>query len=129
MTTKEAAAAYEAEHRGRPVAVFNPHDKPVDELPRIYGFNGGDPRTFLFAVLLAEDGTHLGGHAGSSEGYMPADLGILEGTRPDRHEQFRQHYPEGYSMEFVGIDKVESHSGLLAAFKLNQAKRGDDNDE
>jgi len=56
---------------------------------------------------------------------MPADLGILEGTRPDRHEQFRQHYPEGYSMEFVGIDKVESHSGLLAAFKLNQAKRGD----
>ena len=134
MTTKEAAAAYEAEHvaehRGRPVAVFNPHDKPVDELPRIYGFNnGGDPRTFLSAVLLAEDGTHLGGHACSSEGYMPADLGILEGTRPDRHEQFRQHYPEGYRMEFVGFDKVKSHSGLLAAYKLNQAKRGDDNDE
>jgi hypothetical protein len=48
MTTKAAAALYEAqhvyEHEGKGWAVFNPHDKPLDELPVIYGFNnGGSP--------------------------------------------------------------------------------------
>ena len=71
------------------------------------------------AVLLAEDGTCLGNHLCSSEEYMPADLGILEGTRKDRHEDFRKHYPDGYRMEFVRGDDVIVHAGLMAADKRN----------
>lgn len=124
MTTKAAAALYEAQHiyahEGRPVAVFNPHSHPLSELPVIYGFNNGGDCCFLGAVLIAEDGTGLGGHACSSEAYMPADLGILEGTRPDRHETFREHYPDGYRMEFVGAAKVKAHPGLMDAYRRNQ---------
>lgn len=119
MTTPAAEALYLAQHQfeyaGRKAAVFNPHGKPLSELPVIYGFNNGGQAGWLSGVLIAQDGTVLGGHCCSAEGYMPHDLGILEGTRPDRHEKFREHYPEGYMMDFVGYDDAENHAGLAAA--------------
>lgn len=125
MTTPAAARLYEAQHllqwEGRPLAVFNPHDKPIAELPVIYGFNNGGSPGWMSAGLLAEDGTALGGHVCSSEGYMPHDLGVIEGARPDRHETFRQHYPDGYRMEFVPANQVLAHAGLTAAYERNQA--------
>lgn len=126
MTTPEAAARYEAQHqfenRGRGVAVHNPHSKPEAELPVIYGFNNGGSSGWLQGVLLAEDGTPLGGHICSSEGYMPHDLGVLVGTRPDRHEAFRAHYPDGYRMAFVGHVAVPQHEALLHAIELCNAR-------
>lgn len=127
MTTPAAEALYIAQHRyeleGRKRAVFNPNDKPIDELPVIYGFNNGGRSGWYSAVLLAEDGTGLGGHICSDEGYMEGDLGIIEGTRPDRHANaFQKHYPEGYRMEFVPGDEVKQHEALNRAFALNQAK-------
>ena len=125
MTTAAAAALYEAQHvhahSHLRAAIHNPHGKPVSELPTIYGFNNGGSPGWMSAVLIAEDGTPLGGHACSSEAYMPADLGVLEGTRPDRHEAFAKHYPDGYRMEFVGYDDVPNHAGLQAAFKKHDA--------
>lgn len=125
MTTPAAEHLYLALHLhefgGRRVAVFNPHGLPVDELPVIYGFNNGGVPGFLSGVLLAEDGTGLGMHACSHEGYMPYDLGVLEDCRPDRHEMaFRRHYPNGYRMEFVGAGEVRGHVALMAAYKKNQ---------
>jgi hypothetical protein len=121
MTTPAAAAMYEAQHvymhQGRRTAVFNPHGKPADTLPVIYGFNNGGSAGWMSAVLLAEDGTPLGGHCCSSEAYMPADLGVLKGTRDDRHEEFRKHYQDGYRMEFVGYDDAHTHAGLAGAIK------------
>jgi len=128
MTTPAAAKLYEAQHlcqmEGKGYTVFNPHDKPFDELPIIYGFNNGGSHQMLSAVLIAEDGTGLGGHCCSAEGYMKHDLGILEGTRPDRHEGFQKHYPDGYRMDFVPLDAVKAgtHEGLETAYKLNQEK-------
>lgn len=126
MTTPKAEAHYLARHEhemeGKGYAVFNPHNKPISELPIIWGFNNGGTPGFLSAQLLAEDGTGLGGHACSAEGYMLYDLGILEGTRPDRHEGFREHYPDGYRMDFVGIAESKTHPGILAAYEKNQAK-------
>lgn len=123
MTTKAAERLYLAEHllemEGKQWAIYNPQNKSLEELPIIYGFNNGGSSGFLSAQLLAEDGTPLGGHACSSEGYMPHDLGILEGTRPDRHEDFRKHYPGGYMMAFVGYDDVKKNEGLLLALKKN----------
>ncbi len=122
MTTEAAAKLYEwqhvSAHRNLTNAIFNPHNKPVDTLPFIFGFNNNGADSCLEALLLAEDGTCLGGHLCSSEAYMPADLGILEGTREDRHEGFRKHYPDGYGMEFVASKELATHAGLNAALKL-----------
>lgn len=124
MTTPAREALYLAEHlvdwEGKGYAVFNPHGKPLGELPVIYGFNNGGPAGLLHAVLIAEDGTCLGGHCCSAEGYMRHDLGILEGSRPDRHETFRKHYPDGYRMDFVPAADVMTHPGLEAAYQKNQ---------
>lgn len=127
MTTPAAARLYEVQHlcemKGRKVAVFNPQDKAIDELPVIYGFNNGGSRNFLSAQLIAQDGTFLGGHLCSSEGYMPNDLGILEGSRLDRHEGFKKHYPDGYRMEFVSYNKCVAHSGLNKAIERNTTSK------
>ena len=128
MTTPAAARLYEVCHlldmEGKGYAVFNPHDKPLKELPVIYGFNNGGSHQMLSGVLLAEDGTGLGDHCCSSESYMRHDLGILDGTRPDRHEDFQKHYPDGYRMDFVPLDivKAATHEGLESAYKLHQEK-------
>jgi len=121
MTTKEAQALYEQEHllewggaKGL-IAIYNPVNKPVEELPVIYGFNNGGSPGFCYGILIAEDGIELGGHVCSSEVYMPHDLGILEGARPDRHEIFRSHYPDGYRMEFVSYKDVLKHEKLKQA--------------
>jgi len=107
---------------GRPAAIHNPHGKAVEELPVIYGFNNGGEPGWYSGVLLAADGAYLGGHICSSEAYMPHDLGVVEGARPDRHETFRCHYPDGYRMEFVSAGDVRAHAGLAEAYRLNQAK-------
>jgi hypothetical protein len=126
MTTKEAANRYAAQHVSqwgeRGWAVYNPHGKPVDELPVIYGFNNGGRRGWMSAKLIAEDGTSLGGHCCTAECYMPHDLGVVDGSRPDRHEDFRKHYPDGYRMEFVGYDAVRGHEKLMAAIEIANAK-------
>ena len=121
MTTPAAAEKYLAQHQhelqGRKVAVHNPHNKLVDELPVIFGFNNGGSPGGLAAVLMAEDGTYLGGHCCSHEGYMLHDLGILEGTRSDLHETFREHYPDGYRMRFVGYSDLKDCAPLNAALE------------
>ena len=126
MTTPERAALYLAQHiaecAGKKWVVYNPLEKPVEELPVIYGFNNGGSRDFLSARLIAEDGTQLGGHCCSHESYMEYDLGIIEGSYPGRHETFRAHYPDGYRMEFVGHIAVNSHEKLKAAIELYNQK-------
>ena len=122
MTTPAAANYYLAKHlleqEGKPYAVYNPHNKSVETLPVIFGFNNGGKPEWYLAQLLAEDGTYLGGHICSHEGYMRHDLGILEGTRPDRHEDFRKHYPGGYRMAFVSYKDVKSCPELQKAVAL-----------
>lgn len=97
--------------------VYNPHNKPIEELPFIYGFNNGGQPGWYHGCLVAADGTPLGGHICSSEGFMYGDLGILEGTRPDRHEGFKKHYPDGYRMDFV--TDLDNHAGFKEACRLN----------
>jgi len=127
MTTEAAAREYLAKHMLKwgdsNYAIYNPDDKKIDELPTIYGFNNGGNSFMLCAQLLAEDGTALGSHGCSHEGYMRSDLGILHNSRSDRHELFRKHYPDGYKMEFVPYDDIDGHVKLNKAFELNKAQR------
>lgn len=127
MTTPAAANFYLAKHlleqEGKPYAIYNPHNKPVETLPVIFGFNNGGLPDWYDAVALAEDGTCLGSHTCSHEGYMPHDLGIIEGTRPDLHEEsYKKHYPDGYRMAFVPYAKVKQCEGLLKAMVLHKQK-------
>ena len=124
MTTKAAEAHYLAAHlhevENRGWVVYNPHNKPVAELPVIYGFNNGGSPGWYTAIALAEDGTCLGSHVCSHEAYMPFDLGVLEGAMPDRHENdYQKHYPDGYRMEFVSSNEVKDHVALNEAFRLS----------
>ena len=100
MTTEAAARLYAAQHLlkwgDEPLAVYNPNNRPIEELPVIYGFNNGGSPGWYSGNLIAEDGKFLGGHTCSDEAYMPHDLGCLSGSRPDRHaENFQPHYPDG----------------------------------
>lgn len=125
MTTPAAAALYEAQHVHATAhlnnAVYNPSGKPIDELPVIYGFNNGGSDGWYPAVAIAQDGTLLGSHICSSEAYMRHDLGVLEGTRPDRHALYQNHYPDGYRMDFVPGADVLFHTELNAALAANKA--------
>ncbi len=123
MTTKAAEAQYLAEHinenKHRHTVVFNPQDLPLEELPCIYAFsnvpNGGDGQ----ALAVAEDGHVLGSHWCSNESYVPYDLGVLEGARPDRQKDYEKHYPNGFQMVFVRSADVLWHQGIKKALALN----------
>ena len=134
MTTHAAASAYEAMHimqnRGKGFAVFNPHNKPLEDLPVIYGFNaGGDHKPgYVYgnylAVAIAQDGTQVGSHGCSAEAYMPSDLCCIGNAEESfRHKDYVKHYPEGYRMEFVSSDQKDSHEGLQEALKKHQELR------
>ncbi len=129
MTTKYAEAMYLSEHlaktSGQRYAIYNPLDKPVQDLPYIYGFNNGGDDRWLSGVLIAEDGTKLGGHICSHEFYMEHDLGILEGSMPGRHEEFKKHYPDGYRMEFVSSNDIKNHEQLMKAISIAKEKNGE----
>jgi len=134
MTTPAAEALYLAQHRmaheGRGWIVHNPDNKPVDQLPVIYGFNNGGSRGMLSAVAMAEDGVVLGGHCCSHEGYMEADLAVIDGwMREERHAKYRAHYPGGYRMEFVGYDEVREHAGLQKALEAFKAMPSAESEE
>lgn len=87
---------------------------------KIYCFSnvvgGGDG----IAYAIGDDGTVLGSHWCSHESYVSYDLGVVEGYRKDRHETYKEHFPNGYEMEFVPARNVETHEGLQEAFRLNQ---------
>jgi len=127
MTTKAAEALYEAHHvyahEGRGWVVFNPNFAPIESLPIIFGFNNGGANRWYSAQLIAEDGTALGSHICSSPAYMPADLGVLVGTRPDRHETFMKHYPDGYRMVFIESEDIDGCAKLIKAFDLNRVQQ------
>ena len=90
--------------------------------PKIYCFSnvvgGGEGE----AVAISEDGAVLGSHWCSHEYYVSGDLGVEEGSRPDRHETYAKYYPDGYEMEFVPSKDVEKHEGLRQAIASYEAK-------
>jgi len=93
--------------------------------PKIYSFSnvigGGEG----MAYAIAEDGTLLDGHWCSHESFVPGDLGVEEGTRPDRHEKYAKHYPDGHEMEFIPSKMVEKHEGLSQAIDLHYKHNGE----
>lgn len=94
-------------------AVYNPKNQPLEGLPTIYGF-----KSFSEGVLITQEGEFLGSHLCSSESYMLHDLGVLKGSRPDRHKTFMKYYPNGYKMEFVSQEVAKNHTKFQTALRL-----------
>jgi len=73
------------------------------------------------AYAIAEDGTVLGSHWCSYESYVPP------GSRPDKHKAYKEHYPDGYEMEFVRSADFDNHKGLQEALRLYQLQGEEEN--
>ncbi|RFZ89388.1 hypothetical protein D0Y60_01795 [Shinella sp. WSJ-2] len=96
---------------------FNPDEKPIEELPFIYGYNTGEllDERYMLGKLIAQDGTTLGAHYSSTETFQRQDLAILPGCWPERQDDFQGHYPGGYRMEYVPAEERPGHVGLAEA--------------
>ena len=71
----------------------------------------------VIVYALAEDGECLASHMSSCELWAQHDIGINSDWK---HDAYRAHYPDGYRLEWVDTDKLESHGGFKAAFTRNQ---------
>lgn len=106
-----------------PSAVVDEQDgspSPEAAKPKIYVFSGVAEGREGPCYAMAADGIVLGSHWCSYEGYAPRDLGVIPGSRPDRHQHYAKHYPGGYEMEFVRAAEIDNHAGLQDAFRLNE---------
>ena len=59
---------------------------------KIYCFSNVEGGGDGIAYAMGDDGTVLGSHWCSNEFYVPHDLGVREGTRPDRHKTYQEHF-------------------------------------
>lgn len=88
----------------------------------IYGYCSGVSRVsgLLSGIALAEDGTYLGcGRAGTEELLLiELGLGFLPPSFYGIHAQFRAHYPDGYTLEYVWRFAAPTHAGLQRAIRL-----------
>lgn len=84
--------------------------------PKIFVFSGGLYGGDHVCYAMAEDGIVVGSHICSSEQWAIHDLGVSSDWH---HEDYKQHYPDGYEMEFVPLSEIGNHAGLQAATKLN----------
>ena len=81
--------------------------------------NGGEGLYYA----LAEDGPGLGSHFCSNESFAKNDLGVIQGSRPDRHKDYKKHYPDGYEVVFVPSNEVKGNKELQRAIRLNEKKQ------
>ena len=85
--------------------------------PKIFCFINGSLGEAAFVVqALTEDGIYLAGHVSSNVDFAKHDIGI---TSDWKHEIYKEHYPDGYELEWV--NDIKNHSGLQEAYKKNQA--------
>jgi hypothetical protein len=89
--------------------------------PKIFVFgpdNGGNGMYYA----IAEDGAVLGSHFCSNWAFARGDLGVIPGSRPDRHKTYAEHYPQGYEMEFVHPGQAKGHKALQEAIRIAESK-------
>ena len=84
--------------------------------PKIFIF-AGDTGYGFHGQALAEDGTGLGGHLSSSVDFAKHDMGL---TSDWKHDLYDAHYPDGYELEWIDIEDIDSHEKFQEALKLNQ---------
>lgn len=70
-----------------------------------------------YGIAVAEDGTVLAGHISSSKGFAIHDMGI---NSEWKHNKYKEHYPDGYELEWIDIENIDSHEGWKTALERNK---------
>lgn len=132
---------------GRQHSYASKHLQHVPEaLPRIYVFDNTNQHEWHHGIAIAEDGVCVAQHCSSTLWFCMTDMGmpidataavVNEHARDDdttqdyrefkvtpfsyfKHDLYKKHYPNGYILEWIPRDQIESHEGLTAAYKKNQ---------
>ena len=84
----------------------------------LYCVPGGIRPTDVMGYALAEDGHCIASHLSSNETWSKHDMGL---TSDWKHDHYAKEYPDGYELEWVPMQDVETHVGLNAALCLNRA--------
>lgn len=87
---------------------------------KIYCFVNGSSREWHPVLAMCEDGHVLANHASSTVGWARHDIGI---TSDWKHENYKEHCPEGYELIWVDEEDVRGHEGIQSAYQLNQELR------
>jgi len=82
---------------------------------KIFCFINGGYSDCWEAIAIGENGRIVGNHVCSNEGWAKHDLGV---TSDSKHDNYNEAYPNGW--ELIWVDDPKNHSGLQAAYKLNQ---------
>ena len=85
---------------------------------KIYCFINSSSPSFIHVVALGDDGKVLAGHSSSTEGWAKHDIGI---TSDWKHDSYKEHFPDGYELEWVDSKDVKTHEGLQKAIEINNA--------
>lgn len=87
--------------------------------PKIYLFcvPGGMRSGDVIGYALAEDGNGLGSHLSSNEDFSKHDMGL---TSNWKHDGYKKHYPEGYDLEWIMEEKLDSHARFQKALAINK---------
>jgi hypothetical protein len=81
---------------------------------------GSTPGGDVLGYALAEDGKCLARHLSSSVSFSKHDMGL---TSDWKHEHYKEHYPDGFELEWIDEDKLDGHEGFKAAYQKNQEKK------
>ena len=88
--------------------------QPADDngKPKIYAFANGRGVMGWSGAAIAEDGTPLkAGHCSSSEEWLRHDMGA-DGRSDWKHKIYREHYPDGFQVEWVSYADTKTHPVL-----------------
>ena len=78
-------------------------------------------------VAIAEDGHAIAEHWSSSHGWQMRDMGTMD--RNWQHDKYNEHYPDGWTVEYIELDDVATHEGLQVALVLNKDLKAADAEE
>jgi len=69
-------------------------------------------------MALAEDGTFLTSHISSNLYFVHHDMGVFKSDW--KHDIYDKKYPDGWELEWIDYENLDSHVGFQIAYKLNQ---------
>lgn len=69
---------------------------------------------------LSEDGVHLASHFCSGVNWAKHDMGL---TSEWKHDIYRETYPDGFELEWVDYEDLDTHVGYNEAYRKYQAMK------
>jgi hypothetical protein len=74
----------------------------------------------VLGYALAEDGTGLSSHLSSNIDFSKHDMGL---TSDWKHDVYKEHYPDGYELEWIEEKDLDNHADFCRAYQINLEKR------